>query len=168
MRCFHWGRKIEGQLTIFLTSVPKETLQKVNTERRTETGMVGRGVSGVGGRGLQPPHPKKTCFFILLFFRSAEFYYIYTYEYIDNTADKGVCRSIHSHYIDSYYGRRDRLSVCRLSRKRLVGPGQQRFCSSALAETSQKPVGVCACWPWPPEVAPCWAAFCFSMVQSNV
>lgn len=36
MRCFHWER--EKQLTIFLTSVSKETLQKVYNDRRTETG----------------------------------------------------------------------------------------------------------------------------------
>lgn len=79
------------------------------------------------GQGLQPPHPKNTCFSF-----GVEILIIYTYEYIDNTADKGLCKSIHFHYIDCYYGRRDRLSVCRLSRKRLVGPGHQRFCTSAL------------------------------------
>lgn len=42
--------------------------------------------------------------------------YIHIYEYIDNTADKGVCKSIYFHYIDSYDGRKDFL-VCRLSRK---------------------------------------------------
>lgn len=59
-----------------------------------------------GGRGLQPPHPKKPA---LSFFFSfgVQSFIIYTYEYIDNTADKGVCKSIHFHYIDSYYGRRD-------------------------------------------------------------
>lgn len=42
--------------------------------------------------------------------------YIHIYEYIDNTTDKGVCKSIYFHYIDSYDGRKDFL-VCRLSRK---------------------------------------------------
>lgn len=72
----------------------------------------------VGEGGLQPPHPKKT--------KSPKkkkkssrvegLLYIHIYEYIDNTADKGVCKSIYFHYIDSYDGRKDFL-VCRLSRK---------------------------------------------------
>lgn len=76
-----------------------------------------------GGYGL---HIQKTFSF------GVESFIIYTYEYIDNTADKGLCKSIHFHYIDSYYGRRDTDFVCRLSRKRFVGPGHQHFSSSAL------------------------------------
>lgn len=69
-----------------------------------------------------------------------ESFNIYTYQYIDSTADKGLCESIHFHYIDSYYGRRDTDFVCRLPRKRFVGPGHQHFSSSALGRDTQKPM----------------------------
>lgn len=43
------------------------------------------------------------------------------------------------------------------------------LCSASIhCLNAQKPVGVCAACPCPPEDAACWAAFCFSMVQSNV
>lgn len=53
------------------------------------------------GQGATASTSKKTAF-------SLEWsFIIYTHEYIENTADKGVCQSIHCHYIDDYYGRRD-------------------------------------------------------------
>lgn len=51
-----------------------------------------------------------------------------------------MCQSIHFHYIDSYYGRRDRLSVCRLSRKRdLLVLVTNASAGLLRAETTQKP-----------------------------
>lgn len=96
---------------------PKKQSQHWGEQRQKD----GWGRACVLGRGgLQPPHPKKT--------KSPKkkkkkkssrvegLLYIHIYEYIDNTADKGVCKSIYFHYIDSYDGRKDFL-VCRLSRK---------------------------------------------------
>lgn len=107
-RCFHWERKKEAQLTIFLISVSKKPYKKstLKGERRNREmdGVCDGGEVGVGGRGLQPPHPK-SCFFHS--FLSEWSLIVYTYGYIDTAADRGMCISIYFHYIDSYCGRRD-------------------------------------------------------------
>lgn len=107
---FLLGEEKQKNGQLISTSVSKETK---STLRRTETeGWMGEGMC-VGEGGLQPPHPKKT--------KSPKkkkkssrvegLLYIHIYEYIDNTADKGVCKSIYFHYIDSYDGRKDFLVV---------------------------------------------------------
>lgn len=58
------------------------------------------------GQGATASTSKKPAFSIFFSF-GVQSFIIYTHEYIDNTADKGMCKSIHFHYIDSYYGRRD-------------------------------------------------------------
>lgn len=118
-RCFEMfllGEEKQKNGQLISTSVSKETK---STLRRTETeGWMGEGMC-VGEGGLQPPHPKKTKSPKKKKKKSSRvegLLYIHIYEYIDNTADKGVCKSIYFHYIDSYDGRKDFL-VCRLSRK---------------------------------------------------
>lgn len=73
----------------YLIRVSKETLQK-----STMTGQ--RRVEEQTGRGYGPRPDLPTCP------RSGlDTFIIYTYEYIDETADRGVCRSIYFRYIDS-------------------------------------------------------------------
>lgn len=91
---------------------------KVNTEENRDRRMDGGGHVCWGGGGyslhiLKKPKAQKKK---KKSSRVEGLLYIHIYEYIDNTADKGVCKSIYFHYIDSYDGRKDFL-VCRLSRK---------------------------------------------------
>lgn len=81
---------------------PKKPYVESTLKGGHKLGWKGTGCVWGGGRGLQPPHLKKNQFSFRV-----EFYYIYTYDYIDNTTDKGVCKSIYFHYIDSCDGRKD-------------------------------------------------------------
>lgn len=118
-------KKTEGQLASS-TSVSKETLKESTLkggQRQMDVWQEEEGVVCLGeGMGLQSPHPKNVFSF------RVEDFIIYIYEYIDNTTDKDVCKSIYFHYIDSYEGRKD----------------TQTFCLSLVQEE--------ICWSWSPTL----------------
>lgn len=76
---FPLHEKTGGQLTIFLTSVSKEILQKVNIERWTETGVdEGRGLCVFGvGQGAKASTSKKPSFSLFFSF-GVQSFIIYT------------------------------------------------------------------------------------------
>lgn len=156
-------------------SVSKETQQKDNAEEEESAREEERGGRMDGGcfvwgkGGLQPPHPKP-CFFNSSFLSEwREFYCIYIPIYRYRSGQRRVYIYIYPLHRQLLWKERETDSCLSLvQEERLVVLVTNGYAAPPSVQTAQKPVGVCACWPWPPEEAPCWAAFCFSMVQSNV